>query len=194
MIYPNTYYKQNSSFKMSASLQINQSMSLYIPRVSSEITKEQVAYVFESNLFGKVTRVDLVLKTDYFGSYYNAVYIHFKEWENSIMVHNFQEKLVNYMNGVVVTPARIVYSDPCYWNVFVNSSLLSKTRHVGGSGQKKKCLDLSDFYASREKELLEKTQNDDCHPVEGEKITTNEMGAYLLSILRNGSPPCEECK
>jgi len=169
-----------------ASLQINQSVSLYIPRVSCEITKEQVAYVFESNLFGKVSRVDFVSKTDYYDDYYNAVYIHFKEWQNTVMVHHFQEKLVNYMNGIVGTPVRVVYNDPYYWNVFINKSSLSKTRHVGGSGQKKMCLDLSDFYASREKE-----QNETCHPVEGDKITTNEMGAYILSILRNGS--CEKC-
>jgi hypothetical protein len=174
---------------MSASLQVNQTMSLYIPRVSSEITKEQVAYVFESNFFGQVSRVDFISKTDYCASYYNAVYIHFKEWENSIMVHNFQEKLVNYMDGVSETPARVVYNDPYYWNVFVNSSSLSKSRYVGGSGNKKICLDLSDFYASREKE-----QNETCHQVEGEKITTNEMGAYLLSILRNNSSCYEECK
>ena len=189
MIYPNTYYNQVLNLTMSASsLQINQTMSLYIPRVSSEVTKEQVAYVFESNMFGQVSRVDFISKTDYSDSYYNAVYIHFKEWENSIMVHNFQEKLVSYMNGVVGTPARVVYNDPYYWNIFVNSSPLSKTRYVGGSGNKKICLDLSDFYASREKE-----QNETCHPVEGEKITTNEMGAYLLSILRNNSS-CEQCK
>jgi hypothetical protein len=170
---------------MSVSLQINQSLSLYIPRVSSEITKEQIAYVFESNLFGEVSRVDLILKTDYQQSYYNAAYIHFKEWQNTVMVHNFQEKLVNYMNGIIGTPVRVVYNDPYYWNVFINKSAL--TKYIGGSCQKKMCLDLSDFYATREKELLEKKQNE-------EKVTTNEMGAYLLSILRNGSPPCEECK
>ena len=173
---------------MSDSLQINQTMSLYIPYVSSEITKEQVAYVFESNFFGQVSRVDFISKTDYCDSYYNAVYIHFKEWENTVMVHNFQEKLVNYMNGLVGTPVRVVYNDPYYWNVFINKSSLSKTRHVGGSGNKKICLDLSDFYSSREKE-----QNETCHPVEGDKITTNEMGAYILSILRNNSS-CEQCK
>lgn len=113
---------------MSASLQINQTMSLYIPYVSSEITKEQVAYVFESNLFGEVSRVDFISKTDYWCSYYNAVYIHFKEWKNSIMVHHFQEKLVDYMNGETVNMVRVVYDDPNYWNVFINKSSL--TKHV----------------------------------------------------------------
>jgi hypothetical protein len=167
---------------MSLSLQVNQSMSLYIPRVSSEITKEQIAYVFESNLFGEISRIDLISKTDYQDGYYNAVYIHFKEWQNTVMVHHFQEKLANYTNGTVETPTRVVYNDPCYWNVFINKS--SNTRYVSGSGGKKKCLDLSDFYATREKELLFKNE---------EKITTNEMGAYLLSILRNGTP-YEKCK
>jgi hypothetical protein len=173
---------------MSASLQINQSLSLYIPRVSLEITKEQVAYVFESNLFGEVSHVDLISKTDYQEDYYNAAYVHFKEWQNTVMVHNFQEKLVNYMNGVIGTPARVVYNDPYYWNVFINKSAL--TKYISGSGQKKMCLDLSDFYASRKKEMLEKQVVEK----NKEKIITNEMGAYLLSILRNGSPSCEECK
>lgn len=166
---------------MYPSLQINQSFSLYIPRVSLEITKQQIAYVFESNFFGEVSRVDLVSKTDYQGHYYNAAYIHFKEWQNTVTVHHFQEKLVNYMNGVIGTPVRVVYNDPYYWNVFINKSAL--TKYISGIGQKKMCLDLSDFYATREKELLLKNE---------EKITTNERGAYLLSILRNSS--CEKCK
>jgi hypothetical protein len=166
-----------------ASLQINQSLSLYIPRVSSEITKEQIAYVFESNLFGEVSRIDLVSKTDYIHDYYNAAYIHFKEWQNTVMVHNFQEKLVSYMSGTLAIPARVVYNDPCYWNVFINKSAL--TKYINGSGQKKMCLDLSDFYTNREKEQLEKHNQ--------EKINTNEMGAYLLSILRTSSS-CEKCK
>ena len=171
---------------MYASLQINQSASLYIPRVSSETTKEQITYVFESNLFGDVSRVDLISKTDYNDHYYNAVYIHFKEWRNTIMVHHFQEKLMSYMNGLVETPARVVYDDPYYWNVFINNSS-SNTRYISGSGQKKICLDLSDFYATnREKEQQFDNQSQ-------EKINTNEMGAYILSILRNNSS-CETCK
>ena len=106
------------------------------------------------------------------------------------MVHHFQEKLVNYMNGDTENMVRVVYDDPYYWNVFINKSAL--TKYSSGSGQKKMSLDLSDFYATREKELLEK-QNEE-NKENKENFTTNEMGAYLLSILRNGSPPCEECK
>lgn len=170
---------------MYASLQINQSMSLYIPKVSSEITKEQIAYVFESNLFGEVSRVDLVSKTDYHDHFYNAAYIHFKEWQNTIMVHNFQEKLVNYMNGKATTPTRVVYNDPYYWNVFINKSPL--TKYINGVGQKKICIDLVDLYAdaNKEKEILEKQK---------QKVNTNEMGAYLLSILRNNAYCEQKCK
>jgi uncharacterized membrane protein len=170
---------------MSASLQINQTMSLYIPYVSSEITKEQVAYVFESNLFGEVSRVDFISKTDYKDNYYNAVYIHFKEWKNSIMVHHFQEKLINYMNGDTENMVRVVYDDPYYWNVFINKSSL--TKHVSGSGERKMCLDLSDFYETRKKEQEQQSEVVN----KNKQITTNEMGAYILSILRNNS--CEKC-
>lgn len=182
--------QSNFKFNMSASLQINQTMSLYIPYVSSEVTKEQVAYVFESNLFGEISRVDFISKTDYNNHYYNAVYIHFKEWKNSIMVHHFQEKLVDYMNKKTENMVRVVYDDPYYWNVFINKSSL--TKYVSGSGERKMCLDLSDFYATRKKEQEEQEKQ----PVivnENEQITTNEMGAYILSILRNNSS-CEICK
>jgi len=182
---------------MCSSLQINQTMSLYIPYVSSEITKEQVAYVFESNLFGEVYRVDFISKTDYNNHYYNAVYIHFKEWKNSIMVHHFQEKLVNYMNGETENMVRVVYDDPYYWNVFINKSSLTKhvrslTKYVSGSGERKMCLDLSDFYATRKKEQEEREEQTALIN-KNEQVTTNEMGAYILSILRNSSP-FEECK
>lgn len=169
---------------MYPSLQINQSMSLYIPWVSTEITKEQIAHVFESNLFGEVSRIDLVSKTDYKEHYYNAAYIHFKEWQNTVMVHNFQEKLVNYKNGKATTPARVIYNDPYFWNVFISKSSL--TKYINGTGQKKICIDLSDLYADAvcEKEILEKHKQ--------EKVATNEMGAYLLSILRNNNSYCEQ--
>lgn len=164
-MYQNTYLQ--STFKMS-SLQINQSVSLYIPRVSLEITKQQIAYVFQSNLFGIVSRIDFISKTDYNDDYYNAAYIHFEQWNNTVMVHNFQEKLVNYINGMTNTPVRIVYNDPYYWNVFIN-----KSNKKVISGQRKIRLDLSDLNAQEK----------------SEKITTNEMGAYLLSILKNNSSP-----
>ena len=160
------------------------------------MTKEQVAYVFESNFFGEVSRVDFVSKTDYWGSYYNAVYIHFKEWKNSIMVHHFQEKLVDYMNGETENMVRVVYDDPNYWNVFINKSSLTKhvrslTKYVSGSGERKMCLDLSDFYATRKKEQEQQEQS--VVVDKNEQFTTNEMGAYILSILRNNSS-CEKCK
>ena len=51
------------------------------------------------------------------------------------------------------------------------------------------CLDLSDFYATRKKEQQEQSVVVN----KSEQITTNEMGAYILSILRNNSS-CEKCK
>jgi len=53
------------------------------------------------------------------------------------------------------------------------------------------CLDLSDFYATRKKEQEQQEQS--VVVDKNEQFTTNEMGAYILSILRNNSS-CEKCK
>ena len=97
-------------------------MSLFIPRVFSNITKDRIHNTMEMNLLGKVKRVDLVNKIDDKGKAYNSAYIHFHYWYNSIIVENFQERIRNPEKQ-----ARIVYEDPWYWIIIENYNTNTNT-------------------------------------------------------------------
>lgn len=98
---------------------IDQTMSLFIPRVFPNITREYIKSIFEEyyNL-GQVDRVDLVSKGEY-----NASYIHFKSWrdDNYDAVIEFQAKArANDPNDI----AKVYYDSvmPWYWIVTENTS------------------------------------------------------------------------
>ena len=55
-----------------------ENMSVYIPHVFPNFTKEYIASIFEDFGIGVVDHVDLVAKMDKHGKHYNAAYIHFE--------------------------------------------------------------------------------------------------------------------
>lgn len=99
-------------------MSVNQSLSLFIPHVFSNITEERIRAAFESVDLGNVKYVDFVEKTDKNGKNYNTAYIHFNYWHDCETVANFQSRVVNPDKV-----ARIVYDDPWYWIVLPNTSL-----------------------------------------------------------------------
>lgn len=94
---------------------VNQSLSLFIPRVFANITQERIADIFHILGLGSIKRVDRVLKQDAQGAEYYSVYLHFEEWYESATVANFQERVTNPEKE-----ARIVYDDPWWWIVLEN--------------------------------------------------------------------------
>ena len=110
------------------SSQLN-NISLYIPHVFANFTKEDVAKVFETNRIGKVSYIDFVGKMSQDGKQYNSVYVHFENWYDTITSRNFQARVLDPN-----LEARIVYDDPWYWLVLEN-----KTRKVT-PGQRKQCI------------------------------------------------------
>jgi hypothetical protein len=88
-------------------------MSLYIPHVFSNITRERITKAVEH--LGIVRTIDLVRKTGKDGKSYNAAYIHFEYWHDNTMTRNFQERLTT-------GEARIIYEDPWFWIVLENHS------------------------------------------------------------------------
>ena len=86
-------------------------LSLYIPRVFANITKERVAQIFESLRLGEVSVVDFVPREDSnTGEPYNMAFVHFNRWYDNTASTNFQGK-VNDPN----TEAKVVYDEPWYW-------------------------------------------------------------------------------
>ena len=94
------------------------SLSIYIPRVFANITKDRVAQVFKSLSIGEVSYIDFVAREDAnTGEPYNMAFIHFSEWYDNTASKNFQEK-VNDPNH----EAKIVYDDPWYWMCLPNTN------------------------------------------------------------------------
>jgi hypothetical protein len=102
---------------------IDQSLSLFIPRVFPNITQERIMSICYVLGLGDVKRVDRVLKQDANGNEYYSVYIHFERWYETNAVANFQERVTNPDKE-----ARIVYDDPWYWIVLANKG----TKRVPG--------------------------------------------------------------
>ena len=86
-------------------------LSLYIPRIFANISKERVAHIFKSLRIGEVSVIDFVPREDSnTGEPYNMAFVHFNEWYDNTASKNFQAK-VNDPD----TDAKIVYDDPWYW-------------------------------------------------------------------------------
>jgi len=96
-------------------------ISLYIPHVFCNIDEARIEHIFDSLLLGKVSRTDFVPKTDRNGKIYNAVYVHFDYWYNTIAAENFQEKVMNPEKE-----ARLVYDEPWFWIVLENKTNSNK--------------------------------------------------------------------
>jgi hypothetical protein len=94
---------------------VDQSLSLFIPRVFPNITQERIADIFYALGLGNVKRVDRVLKQDANGNEYYSVYVHFDQWYETLSVARFQERVTNPDKE-----ARIVYDDPWWWIVLEN--------------------------------------------------------------------------
>lgn len=108
-------------------------ISLYIPHIFANFSKEYVAKVFEDNEIGQVKNIDFVSKIGHDGKPFNAAYIHFDHWNNNISAHNFQDRVIDQNKE-----ARIMYEDPWFWIVLEN-----KARKFI-SGNRKQCIDLGD--------------------------------------------------
>jgi hypothetical protein len=111
-----------------------QNISLYIPHIYANYTSARVFDIIENMRIGEIKRVDFVPKTGSDGKPYNAAYIHFYQWYDNIVAHNFQERVLN-----PAQEARIMYDDPWYWIVLENKG----KKHV--PGERKPRIDLDAF-------------------------------------------------
>jgi hypothetical protein len=91
--------------------------SLYIPHIFANFDKDFVASVFEKLKIGKVKNIDFILKTNGQCKEYNAAYIHFEYWNDTIVARNFHARVVNPNEE-----ARIVYDEPWFWVVLENKA------------------------------------------------------------------------
>ena len=109
-------------------------ISLYIPHVFPNFTKDYVAETFES--YGCIDHIDFVAKQDKNGKDYNAVYVHFKEWYDTKDNRNFQKNLLSEEEE-----ARVYHDNPWYWIVLPNTA----KKYI--PGDRKPRIDLGDMKA-----------------------------------------------
>ena len=111
-------------------------ISLYIPHIFANYSKENVANVFETLKIGKVKNIDFISKMGNDNKPFNAAYIHFYYWYDNIGAANFQEKVLHK------SPTKLMYDEPWFWLVLEN-----KGKKIV-SGERKKCLNIGDLNKS----------------------------------------------
>jgi hypothetical protein len=89
-------------------------ISLYIPHVFANITKNTIVQTFEKLRIGSVKRIDFINKKGK-NQNFNSVYIHFNQWYDNVASRNFQERVLDPN-----MEARIVYDEPWFWIVLEN--------------------------------------------------------------------------
>lgn len=98
-------------------------LSIYIPHVFLNISKEYIINIFDILEIGKIKYIDIVPKVNNNNKYYNSAYIYFEEWYDNIVAKNFQERILN-----ADKEARIVYDDPYFWVILENKTTKSLQR------------------------------------------------------------------
>jgi len=105
----------NQTLKMSA---LQNNISLYIPHVYTNYTKERITEVFENKFsIGKIKTIDLVAKLGKNGMTFNAAYIHFEYWYDNDFARALQIKVLD-----INQEAKLYYEEPWYWIVLENKS------------------------------------------------------------------------
>jgi hypothetical protein len=98
-------------------------MSVYIPHVFGNVTKELMIKTIEFQSLGKVNKIDFVEKMGKNGKTYNTAFVHFEYWYDNISSVHFQERVKDTNKE-----ARIVYKDPWFWVCFENTG----KKHIPG--------------------------------------------------------------
>jgi hypothetical protein len=97
-------------------------ISLFIPRVFLNISKEFISDTFYKMGFGQVSRVDLVYQNK--PKPYNSAYIHFESWRVNKSSENLQQCI--FREG----KAKVVYDEPWFWIVLENTSRPEEAKPV----------------------------------------------------------------
>jgi hypothetical protein len=146
-----------------------QNISLYIPHVFDNYNKEMITKVFDDLEIGEIDHIDFVSKMGPNGKVYNAAYIHFDHWYDTITARNFQDRVQDPEKE-----AKIMYEDPWYWIVLEN-----KGRKFA-SGDRKPCIVLDEPVKTQVDEVKQKQENDDTVSASPTKCTWAQKTAMVL--------------
>ena len=94
-------------------------LSIFIPYTRRSTSREMVANAFLMNNIAIVRQVDMIPKENDNGTYYQ-MFIHLTSWYNNAAANNIRSCLE------AGKQARLNYDDPHYWNMYPNTSQLSR--------------------------------------------------------------------
>ena len=101
---------------------IDQTLSLYIPRVTRRMTAKFIAETIETMRIGKVDRVDLAETAD---KRQMTAYVHFSKWAETSETIHLQQRIKDPKQQ-----ARLVYDAPWYWILLVNNNPVPEKKEV----------------------------------------------------------------
>jgi hypothetical protein len=107
---------------MNSQFNVNQHMSLLIPRIFPNRTNEQhIIDIFRRLHIGDVFKVDIIRKKDKRGQRYPIfqAFVYFSAWYENDIAYHFQQRICSEKKHT-----RVVYDDPWYWVVFENTKRL----------------------------------------------------------------------
>jgi hypothetical protein len=90
-------------------------MSICIPRAFDNITEARVAKVFEALAIFEIGRIDMVKRVNEKGEKFQRIFVHIKDWYKTGDALKARERLL------AGKELKIVYDDPWFWKVSLNT-------------------------------------------------------------------------
>jgi hypothetical protein len=90
-------------------------MSICIPRAFDNITEARVAKVFEALNIFSIGRIDMVKRVNEKGEKFQRIFVHIKDWFKTADALKARERLL------AGKELKIVYDDPWFWKVSLNT-------------------------------------------------------------------------
>lgn len=153
-------------------------MSVFIPRVTTDFTKEDIKCIMEENI-GTVEHIDLVAKVSKVGNIgqiYNAAFIHFSDFYDTYYSNKFQKEV--FENGET---AKVYYDETTYWLVLANKSEKHNT-HLNGRKLK---INLEETKKINETQKQTQPQT----PIKQKQTyKLNNDKSYLNAVVKNIAP------
>ena len=143
-------------------------MSIYIPRMKSEVTEEVVMNVFHSNDIGKVSRVDFKVNEN--EQRYKKAFVHFDEFYNTPMSYAVTSNLMMENEE----PFKLWVTPNEYWMLVINRYPVPEaTMNIH---QIEECVNLVSKRVKKQEEEMESMRVE----LETMRILNKQMVAFLI--------------
>ena len=94
---------------------MTQANSICIPRAFANISENRVRKVFDKLAIFTIDHIDLIDRNNEKGEPYKRIFVHIKEWNNTVDAQKAKERLLSGKE------LKIVYDDPWFWKVSLNT-------------------------------------------------------------------------